>query len=72
MTLPDSDILDEFKIFLAAAVETTVAALGWTLKALSVKPEVQERVRREVEDVLGKQCGAAGAVTILTTKDLDK
>ncbi|XP_034234122.1 cytochrome P450 4c21-like [Thrips palmi] len=51
--MSDGEIMDEVKIFLGAAVETTVAALGWTIKVLSVRPEVQERLHAEVVEQLG-------------------
>ncbi|XP_034240621.1 probable cytochrome P450 4aa1 [Thrips palmi] len=46
-------ILDEFITFFGANVETTVSALGWTLKVLSLLPDVQQRVHAELDSVFG-------------------
>ncbi|XP_034232849.1 probable cytochrome P450 4aa1 [Thrips palmi] len=51
--IPEQDFLDEIKTFFGANVETTVSALSWALKVLSILPRVQERVHAEVVAVLG-------------------
>ncbi|KAJ1521199.1 hypothetical protein ONE63_002889 [Megalurothrips usitatus] len=52
-TIPDQHIKDEIVIFTGAAIETTVAALGWTIKTLSLRPDIQERILQEVREVVG-------------------
>ncbi|HEX2046361.1 MAG TPA: cytochrome P450 [Acidimicrobiales bacterium] len=47
--LSDDDVRDEAIIFLIAGHETTGSALAFTLHLLGRHPEVQERVRAEVE-----------------------
>lgn len=57
--------MDEFKIFMAAAVETSASALGWAMKVLSVRPEIQERMHAEIaEQAAGKK--------VLTSADVNK
>ncbi|KAJ1521376.1 hypothetical protein ONE63_003051 [Megalurothrips usitatus] len=58
MDEPDRHIMDELIIFTGAAIETTVASLGWTFKTLSLRPDVQDRILEEVDEVVGQ----AGAV----------
>ncbi len=46
-------VRDELITLVVAALETTGAALGWTLALVAAHPEVQARVREEVRAVLG-------------------
>ncbi|KAJ1528913.1 hypothetical protein ONE63_007282 [Megalurothrips usitatus] len=52
--LTDEDIRNELTILTAAGVETTSASLSWTLKVLSVRPDVQQRLLLEAKEVLGE------------------
>lgn len=49
--MPEQDIMDEFKTFLGANVETTVSALSMMLKVLSILPEVQQQAHAELDAV---------------------
>jgi cytochrome P450 len=44
---------DEIVTILVAGHETTAIALGWALHSLNQHPEVEQRIRAEVEEVLG-------------------
>jgi cytochrome P450 len=55
--LSDDDVRDEAIIFLMAGHETTGSALAFTLFLLGRHPDVQERARAEVMDVVGRQTG---------------
>jgi cytochrome P450 len=46
-------LIDNLLTFLAAGHETTAKALTWTLYLLARAPEWQERIRREVAEVVG-------------------
>ena len=52
--LSDDDVRDEAIIFLIAGHETTGTALAFSLYLLGRHPEVQERVRAEVEAAAGR------------------
>ncbi|XP_034238367.1 cytochrome P450 4c21-like [Thrips palmi] len=49
--MPDEDVLDEFKTFFAAGVDTTAATIIWLLKALSLHPDIQDKVYAEIQTV---------------------
>ncbi|XP_034236736.1 cytochrome P450 4c21-like [Thrips palmi] len=68
----EQDIMDEFKTFLAANVETTVSALSWMLKVLSLKPEVQERVHAELVSVFGDSGRLVAVEDLPKLKYLDR
>ena len=51
--LDDAEIRDQVLIFLLAGHETTATALTFTLHLLGRHPDVQQRVRIEVEQVFG-------------------
>jgi cytochrome P450 len=57
--LPPRRIRDELVTLLVAALETTGAALAWTLALLSTHPSVGERLRAEVNRVVGRGHAAA-------------
>ncbi|KAK3907424.1 Cytochrome P450 4c21 [Frankliniella fusca] len=48
------DILDEIITFLTAATETTVSALGFAFKMLSLRPDIQNNLYEEVVSLLGR------------------
>jgi cytochrome P450 len=70
--LSDAEIRDQVLIFLLAGHETTSTALTFTLDLLGRHPEVQRRVRAEVDEVLGDRTPTAGDVPALalTTRTL--
>jgi cytochrome P450 len=47
------EIRDEVTTLLLAGHDTTAAGLTWTLYHLAANPQVQERLRAEVDGVLG-------------------
>ncbi|XP_034242066.1 probable cytochrome P450 4aa1 [Thrips palmi] len=49
----DQDIMDEFMTFLSASTDTTATSLSLVFKMMSISPEIQGRVRAEVDRVLG-------------------
>ncbi|XP_061854195.1 cholesterol 24-hydroxylase [Colius striatus] len=49
----DENMLDNFIAFFVAGHETTANQLSFTVMALAQHPEILERVRAEVDDVLG-------------------
>lgn len=49
----DAEILTEGKTLFGASVETNVTTIKFVLKVLSVKPDIQDRVHRELRSVLG-------------------
>ncbi len=51
--ISDEQARDEIKTLLIAGHETTATTLGWTFYLLSKHPEIEERLRAEVEEVLG-------------------
>jgi cytochrome P450 len=54
-TLSDIEICYELKTLFGAGHETTALMLMWTLYQLCLYPEIQDRLRKEVEDVLGER-----------------
>ncbi|MFN7977328.1 MAG: cytochrome P450 [Vicinamibacterales bacterium] len=51
----DARLRDEVITMLLAGHETTASALAWTLARLSQHPEVESRVRAEVDETLGQR-----------------
>jgi cytochrome P450 len=47
--LSDDEMVDQIMTFLAAGHETTSVAVTWALYLLSKHPEIQERLRKEVQ-----------------------
>jgi len=60
--MPDELIADNLATFLFAGHETTAKALTWTLYVLARAPEWQQRVREELDTVIGT--GRVDATTI--------
>ncbi len=60
--MPDELIADNLATFLFAGHETTAKALTWTLYVLARAPEWQQRVREELDSVIGS--GRVDAATI--------
>ena len=57
--MTDKEVRDQVMTFIGAGHETTAVALAWTWYLLSQHPEVERRVREEVDDVLGGRAPAA-------------
>ncbi|KAK3908374.1 Cytochrome P450 4C1 [Frankliniella fusca] len=51
--MSEEEIRDELKINAGAAIETTASALCLFLKVLSLRPDVQDRLHRELVEVFG-------------------
>ncbi|XP_034240172.1 probable cytochrome P450 4aa1, partial [Thrips palmi] len=49
----DQDMMDEIVTFLSGSTDTSIATLSFAFKMMSISPEIQDRVRAEVDDVLG-------------------
>ncbi len=60
--MTDRQLRDETLTFLFAGHETTALTLAWTIYLLSEHPEVEERLRGEVESVLGGRAPDASDV----------
>lgn len=52
-SMTDKQVHDEIISILAAGAETTANTLVWACNVLGERPDVQERIRREVETVAG-------------------
>ncbi|ETA71088.1 cytochrome P450 [Actinospica robiniae] len=55
--LTDTEAIDQAVSFFVAGTETTSSGLAWALYALGRHPEICERVRAEVDEVLGGRPG---------------
>ena len=53
--MTDVQLRDEVMTLLLAGHETTANALGWTLHLLSQNPEVEARLHRELDEVVGSR-----------------
>ena len=53
-SLSEQDLFDEAKTFLLTGHETTGTALSWTWFLLGKHPEAYERMRQEIDQVVGK------------------
>ncbi|MFJ2158070.1 cytochrome P450 [Streptomyces sp. NPDC087856] len=51
--ITNADVHDEVTVFFLAAMDTTAAAIAWTLTELLQQPDLLRRVRQELEDELG-------------------
>jgi cytochrome P450 len=60
--ISDEQARDEIKTLLIAGHETTATTLGWTFYLLSKHPEVTEKVRAEIAEVLGDRAPEADDV----------
>ena len=49
----NTDVHDEVTVFFLAAMDTTAASVAWALTELMHSPEIYQRVRAEMETVLG-------------------
>ena len=59
------NLVDECKTFYFAGQETTNALLAWTVFLLAVHTDWQEKARKEVLDLFGKQNPDADGITKL-------
>lgn len=64
--ITDEQARDEIKTLLIAGHETTATTLGWTFYLLSKHPDVADRLRAELEEVLGDRPPTADDVPKLT------
>src|SRR5688500_4354582 len=53
--LPEQQIRDEIMIFLFAAHDTTSTALTWSLAYLATNQEIQDKLQKELDSVLGNR-----------------
>ncbi|XP_034256206.1 cytochrome P450 4C1-like [Thrips palmi] len=68
----EAAVIEEFKTFLGANVETTVSGLSWMLKVLSMQPEVQDRLHAELVSVFGDSDRDVTPEDLLELKYLDR
>ncbi|ODA81815.1 hypothetical protein RJ55_00320 [Drechmeria coniospora] len=66
--LTDDQLVDQLMTFLAAGHDTTASALTWSAYLLSKYPDVQERVRAEVREMLPSVHGDSD----ITSADIDR
>ncbi len=64
-SMSDDYVLDNLLTFLIAGHETTASSLTWTLYLLAKYPEWQERIAREVHDVVGSDALSADHIAKL-------
>jgi cytochrome P450 len=53
--MTDRQVRNEIVTFVIAGFETTATALAWTLRLVARHPEVQQRLKAEIEAVLGSR-----------------
>lgn len=53
MKMDDEQLRAQVFTFLFAGHETTSASMSWTLYELAKQPEIQEKIRKEANEVLG-------------------
>ncbi|MFI6172054.1 cytochrome P450 [Nocardia sp. NPDC051052] len=63
--LSDTEITDQILTFFLASTETTATVLAWALYILDRHPEIADRVRTEVDSVLGGRCARYDDLTRL-------
>ncbi|MBR7839691.1 cytochrome P450, partial [Actinospica durhamensis] len=51
--LADAEVVDQVLTFFMAGTETTASALAWALHLVAAHPEVEARLHKELDDVLG-------------------
>lgn len=61
----DTEIADEIVSLLIASVDTTPGTLAWTWALLARHPEVEARVHRELDDVLGERSATVDDISRL-------
>lgn len=62
----DEELRAQVFTFLLAGHETTSTSLSWTLYELAKKPEVQDKIRKEIKVLLKKTLISSNGALILT------
>ncbi|CAL8069423.1 unnamed protein product [Orchesella dallaii] len=69
--LKDSEILGELNNYIAAGYDTTALAVAWALFALALNPMHQEKIFKEVDEIIGPGTPLSDAViTAADTKQM--
>jgi cytochrome P450 len=63
-------MVDQVAIFFLAGHETSASALAWALYLVAAYPEVQERLAREAEEVLGADPGFGDVARLRFARDV--
>ena len=56
--LTEVEMVDQVLTFLAAGHETTAGTVTWATYVLATRPDVQEKLRAEITELVGKTPGA--------------
>jgi len=59
------DLIDECKTIYVAGQETTTSLLSWTVLLLAIFPDWQDKVRKEVLELIGQQNPSPDSMTKL-------
>lgn len=60
----DENLVDQMMTFLAAGHETTASSMMWAVHCLSLHPEVQKRLRKEVHDNISSPNDSVSSATL--------
>ena len=63
--LADAEVVDQVLTFFMAGTETTAGALAWALHLVAAHPEVEARLHKELDDVLGGRAPVPADVSAL-------
>lgn len=69
--LTDDDLTAQATVFFLAGFETSSTVLSFALLELAMHPEVQEKAREEIEDVLTRHDGQLTYQAMIDMKYLD-
>ena len=62
LELTDEEVIGNALLFFAAGFETTATTLSFMLYYLAVNQDVQDKLRKEVFDILGNKVSFQGCV----------